>query len=491
VTTTALARPGRNPRHSPISRCVGGIARWSRDRRGVVAVLFALAAPVLGLALGAGIEVSRWSVAMIELQRIADAAALAGAFDYQNQPPSVAQTAGAAEDAAKAAANLAQINGVSATASPVWNTNTQTFPDGLITVQVVSGPGVTNPSSGVRNPGDFALQVTVSRAVPLFLAGFFTKATTQTVSATAIAELVGTPTGAACVLALQGDVNGITSNQDISVNNGSIVTQGNCSLRSDGNVNLSGGVQVAAPVVAAGQVIGVGQNGASIKAPFTATSNAGQVSDPLHNDAALQAALKAAATVTGPNDSCTGSGQAACSLSPGTFTGIAVSNGAPLTMAPGLYIVGSAGVDFGGGSVTIAAGGVTIATSGTITIGNGVTVNGLDAAATGSTAAAPVTSGGGGAIPGVVLATSSSSSNAMQFNGGASFVYSGVFYAPNGSVAISNGVSATTPACAEVVANDISLTGGATFSSNACLADFGIGLPGIPSQLTTTATLVQ
>src|SRR5260370_7805451 len=82
------------------------------DRRGVVAVLLGLTAPVLVMALGLGIEVSRWSVAKVELQRIADAAALAGAFDYQHQSPPVPQTA------ASAAANLASINPATGSATP-------------------------------------------------------------------------------------------------------------------------------------------------------------------------------------------------------------------------------------------------------------------------------------------------------------------------------------------------------------------------------------
>ena len=142
-------------------------------------------------------------------------------------------------------------------------------------------------------------------------------------------------------------------------------------------------------------------------------------------------------------------------------------------------------VDFGGGTVNIDAGGVTIVSSGQVTISNGVSVNGFSAATPGSAGTAA------GAIPGVLLATSATGSNAVSFAGGANFLYTGVIYVPNGTVSISNGVSATSPGCSELIANDVNLTGGATFASNTCTQTFGSTLPAIPSQVTTTAELVQ
>ena len=397
-------------------------------------------APVLVMALGLGIEVSRWSVAKVELQRIADAAALAGAFDYQHQTTKVPGTAAAA------ASNLAEINGIT----------------GQITVQI---------GAGLKNASDTAVQVTVSRSLRLFLAQIFTAATSLTISATAVAELVPTATSAACLLALQGDLNGITTNPDVSISNGvHIATQG-CALRSDGDVNLTGGATVNGNVIAAGQVSV--SNGASITTPYAATSNDGQVGDPFATDAAVQNALQAAATATGSADSCTSNGSPSCTLSPGNFTGISVSNGATLTLAPGLYTVNGP-VDFDGGTVNIEPGGVSIVSSGPVTVGNGVSVNGFSAATPGSAGVAA------GAIPGVLLATSASGSNAATFNGGANFLYTGVIYVPNGTVSISDGVSASTPGCAEVIANEVDLAGGATFASNTCSQTFGTALPEDP-----------
>ena len=361
-----------------------GCRRGIRDRRGVVAVLVGLMAPVLVMALGLGIEVSRWSVAKVELQRIADAAALAGAFDYQNQTTPVAQTATAA------AVSLAQINGIT---TPV-------------TAQIVAG---------LKNPGDTAMQVTVSRQLPLFLAGIFTAATSLTISATAVAELFPTSvaTGTACILALQGDTTGITTDLDIDISNGvNVNTMNNCALRSDGDIVLTGGVNIGssgakANVIAAGSV--TVENGANVNGNVTAGSisvtanvsgsvaapassditvnngglvgsqitapNPGQAADPFAQDTTLQTALQNASTAAGTSvGNCPGNGGATCTISPGNYSTINFTgNGDTLTLNPGLYTVNGA-VNFTGGTVNFAAGGVTIVSSGAITVDNGVTV---------------------------------------------------------------------------------------------------------------------
>jgi Flp pilus assembly protein TadG len=449
---------------------MAGIDRLRRDRRGVVAVLLGLTAPVLVMALGLGIEVSRWSVAVVQLQRVADAAALAGAFDYQHQSTKVARTA------ATAAANLAWINKVTGMASPAWTASTQLLTDNQITVKIIAG---------LRNASDTAVKVTVSQQLTLYLAGIFTTATSQSISATAVAELVAVTSGPlACVLALQGDSNGITTTQDISISNGVQVNTNGCALRSDAAVNLTGGATVNGNVIAAGQVSI--SNGASITSPYTATSNAGQIPDPLAGDATVQNALQSAATASGIAENCN-SGGGHCTISPGNFTGISVSNGATLTLTPGLYTVNGP-VNFGGGTVNIQAGGVSIVSTGQVTIANGVAVNNFLAPTPGSAGAAA------GGIPGVLLATSAPNPNgtyAVIFAGGASFTFAGVIYVPNGTLSISNGVSTTTPGCAEVIASDVNMAGGASFASSSCAGTFGPTLPTMSSQLTTAAVLVQ
>ena len=486
-------------RKSSPNRCLRGI----RDRRGVVAVLVGLMAPVLVMALGLGIEVSRWSVAELELQRIADAAALAGAFDYLNQTTPVPQTAFAA------AVNLAQINGITAP----------------VTVQIVAGP---------QNPSDNAMQVTVSRQLPLFLAGIFTAAPSLTISATAVAELFPTSvaTGTACVLALQGDTTGITTDLDIDISNGvSVNTTNNCALRSDGDIDLTGGVNIGtagakANVIAAGSV--TVENGATVNGNVTAGSisvtatvtgsvaappgditvnnggkvgsqitapNPGQGADPFAQDTTLQTALQNASSTlstTSETNCNTNNGGATCTISPGNYSTINFTgNGDTLTLNPGLYTVNGP-VNFTGGTVNFGAEGVTIVSSGAITVSNGVTVQTITAggSTTPGVSAATSASATAGAIPGVLFATNASG-NAVTFGGGAQIPFAGLIYAPNGTLNISNGVSTNASGCAEVVASVVTLAGGANFDATACTQNFG--LTNIPSQTSTTETaaLVQ
>ena len=97
-----------------ISGAMARLRRWrlAVDRRGSVALWMGLTTPTLIMAMAAGIEVSDWAAVKVELQRTADAAALAGAAAYN-------QTA-TTHSAATAAAYVAQINGAAGTTTPTW-----------------------------------------------------------------------------------------------------------------------------------------------------------------------------------------------------------------------------------------------------------------------------------------------------------------------------------------------------------------------------------
>src|ERR1035437_10046030 len=127
------------------------IAKLLTQRRGSIAVLTAVMAPVMVMTLALGVEVSFWSLNKVELQRIADVAAWAGAKQYA--------ASSNAQSATNTAANLAEINGVSGTATRTWNATTLTTTDNLITAQVV----VTG--SGLKSAADPIVKVTVKRNI--------------------------------------------------------------------------------------------------------------------------------------------------------------------------------------------------------------------------------------------------------------------------------------------------------------------------------------
>ena len=164
------------------------------DRRGAVAIWVAMLAPVFMMALGVGIEVTSWSTTWLDAQRTADAAAVAGAMNYlQTQDP---------QKAATYAARVAEVNGAVGTASPTWDSSTQTLHDNTIIATFT-------------NDGQNANQIAISlnKAVPLTLAEAFTGSSSVSVHAGSSAQNTANPnttytsttsfnTGLGCIMVL-------------------------------------------------------------------------------------------------------------------------------------------------------------------------------------------------------------------------------------------------------------------------------------------------
>ena len=125
------------------------LVRLMRERRGTVAIMFALLSPVLIGALGLGFETSYWYMVKRNQQNAADAAAIAAA------------TNGAANYATEAKAVTAQYG----------------FVDGTGNVTVVASNTATCPSGGTT-----CYSVTITEAVPLFLSQVVGYSGTTTVS---------------------------------------------------------------------------------------------------------------------------------------------------------------------------------------------------------------------------------------------------------------------------------------------------------------------
>ncbi len=144
-------------------------------------------APVMIMMMAMGLEVTYWSVNKVELQRIADVAAWAGAREYT--------ASNSAQTATSTAADMAEVNGITGTASRTWNATTETMTDSQITAQVVAG---------VKPTSDTAVQVAVQRSIATSFSAIFPGTpAAKTVSAIATAEIVGaTPLGPQpCLLA--------------------------------------------------------------------------------------------------------------------------------------------------------------------------------------------------------------------------------------------------------------------------------------------------
>src|ERR1700760_1297638 len=134
-------RMEQRKKRSP-SQSLSALLKWrpkrSPGKRGSVAILVAFSAPVLIGAIALGIEVSGWTAAEQQLQRTADAAALAAALTSINgSTPQGAATEGA---------YLAEINGAVGKRPIAWD-GSSIISDNMITISQISG---------VVNTGDVA-----------------------------------------------------------------------------------------------------------------------------------------------------------------------------------------------------------------------------------------------------------------------------------------------------------------------------------------------
>ena len=269
-----------------------------RARHAGVAVWVAMVAPVLTTALSLSMEVTNWSVVQVDVQRAADAAAIAGALNYK--ATSNRQTA------ATAAARMAQLNGAQGMTTPTWTAATSTLSDNMVTAQV---------TTGAKSSSDTAIKVTVQQSVPLTVSQLFSNASSVTVTGTAMAELVSTTGsgtgGQPCLVAL-------STSGSISGSGSTYITMPNCTIRSNGTISVIGGGSLSTGGIYAGGAISI-QPGITITG--TQHPSDGTISDPYRTNTTLQTALTNAASASGSNITC---GNESCGLpgsSGGTYNG--------------------------------------------------------------------------------------------------------------------------------------------------------------------------
>jgi Flp pilus assembly protein TadG len=415
-------------------------------KRGSVALLTAVMAPVMIMTLALGIEVSWWSLTKVELQRIADVAAWAGARQY------VVTTS--AQSATSTAADLAEVNGATG-GTRSWASPTLT--DNSITAQIVSG---------VRNASDTAVKVTVTRSIAKSFSNIFPSAQkTVTVSATAVAEIVNAMVGTQpCLLALNTDDDGGVS--DITFSGNANVTSTNCSVRSNSGIKLGGNTTLDVEETRAGGGINVSGNADIKNQEF---QNSGQISDPYASYTPLQNAFSR----LGSSGSAQNVSNGTITINPGTYSSISVSSNATLIMNPGIYII-NGNISFSGNAI-VTGSGVTIVSSGTMSANGNASVS----------LTAPL-SGASTGIPGIMYASNSNQSS--SFGGNTVVPFAGVIYYPNGNLSFSGNAGDGDSGCSEVIAGRITISGDSRLSSN-CTSYGTMNFGSMPS--TTSIALVQ
>jgi hypothetical protein len=420
--------------------------------------------PGLMIAAGMGIDVAGWASAEVRMQRTADIAAIAAVNSYN--------VSGDAHKAAIVAVQLAEINGISGSASPSWNAGTETLTAGNIIVQFATGQIQST---------DPALTVTVATVIPVAFAGFV-NLTQVTVGATSKAELLLVTTvnagGQPCVLALAGNT-GITLGVDLVINGLATVNASNCTLRSNDAVLISGLDSITAQAIyAGGLVLNVGINAIT----GSVYQNQGKVADPYAENVALQTALTTAnaavgisginclgtpVACTGPTSSvsCAPSG---CTIRPGTYSGFTATGTGQITLAPGLYTFTSSILVTG--SLRVTAANVTILLASTSL---GLPTSAIVSGASTLVLTAATTLGAtNNQIPGVVFASQTIGSAALI---GANLSPEvGLIYYPNGSFSITGLGDTGSAGCFQVIANTVIINGWAEFDASICDSSYGL-----------------
>ena len=443
-----------------------------RRSRAAVALYAGLVAPALTLAVGLGADVANWSGAKVDVQRVADTAATAGAISYK--------IAGNSQTAAAAAANLAEINGAAGAESRTWNSSSNTLSDNQVTVQV---------TNGVVQSSNTALRVTVRRSIPIGFGSLLNGQTSVTVSATSVAELLTTSTpgsgGQPCLVALVGNNMGIIG---INVGGSSSINASQCTLRSNGGVKANGGAVITAQAIyTAGTITNVSATINAAQYP-----NDGVIPDPYASNNALQTALTNAnsAIATGSikctASGCTGPGTSVsctnnvCTINPGTYSGFAASSNQQINFAPGMFVFT--------GNVTSSSGNTITGNNVTIIVASSATFN-ISASNVSLTAASP-SAATNGQIAGVVLAGRSTANS--KVSGSTSNSFLGTIYYPNGALEYDGGGTVgTTTGCSLLVAYSITVNGSTSFNDSQCAT---VGTPNVTSIAATTTltpTLVQ
>lgn len=422
----------------------------SRQRRGSVAMMTGVMAPVMLMSLAMGIEVAWWSTAKVELQRTADIAAWAGAMSYARSSD--------AQRATGAAANLAELNGAAGSASRSWDAASNTLTDGLITAQVVAG---------IRNPNESAVKVIVKQDLATSFSRIFPGVgSLVTISAAAVAEIgVIDPGPQPCMTALGQGVDGITTESDATFSGNVNLNAVGCALRSNSGITKNGSGTVRADGIYAGGSISSGMC-------CDLHANSGQIHDPYASYAPLNDAF---ALFSGGSGTAVkiNSGSTA-TIDHGTFASWDIQG--TLNLKPGRYIVN--GPISLGAQGKISGTGVTIITSGAVAVSGGSTL--LLTAATTANAT-------NNAIPGMVIAGTTQQS--MSLAGSSNTRITGVVYFPRATLKFSGssgGISGT--GCLQILASTINLVGTTELATNC--SEYGtLKYDSLPEQ--KTIALVQ
>jgi len=390
-------------------------------RQGSVALTVALVLSVLIGMASLGVEITYVLYKHRQMQAAADTAAMAAAE---------------AMASGNAAGMLVEADAVASKSG---------FTPGVSGVTLaINNPPLTGPHAGDAT----AVEAILGQPQTLNLAQLFRSGDFQVnVRAVAAAGNIG----AYCVLQLDGTAaggftmsNGATANLTLcglavdSTDKAALTMTGGAVLNGQ-SASVSGGVSLS--------------NGAALNLTIPVKTQQPKVADPY--------ASVAMPSFSGCSNGTSKSyGHGTWALSPGVFCkGVAFTNDAIVTMAPGVYIIDRGTFDVGG-AVKLTGSGVTIVLTrstgssyATVTIGNGANV----------TLSAPTS----GATVGIVFFGDrlAPKTTTADLGGGAVINVNGALYFPSQRVILQNGIS-NPSGCTQLIAGTIQLKGGSRFQNN-------------------------
>ena len=416
------------------------------DRRGAIAIVMAIALPVVVGAAGLGVEAGKWYMIKRQAQTAADTGAFAGALEL---------AAGTTGKARPAALQEAARNG---------------FPEGGDVTVAVNIP----PTSGSHVGNTKAVEVIVTRTEPLLFAKLFLSTPTSIV-----ARAVGlvTVTGNACILALNS-----SANKALWVAGNANITMDDCSLASNStnaeSIVFQGSSGTVVPSVwSAG---GISSNGGATF-PESTHTYAWPIQDPYAG--LSNPVLPGTCDVGNPNYQGDNLDlkNTTITLQPGLYcNGLSIGTGAIVTLQPGTYYINQGDFTVGTSSAVVTCKCEGIDPS--APAGSGVTI--VLTSSTGTAAGDVKITGGTVTLraPSVPIATAqypypgvlfykdrrTTTSSNIKLTGGPTMSLTGAMYFPHDSVEyLGNTVS---NACSLVVADTIKISGTSKLSSSGCEA---------------------
>ncbi len=414
------------------------------DKRGIIAVMFALMLPLMLGFIGLGVEAALWYKSHRDLQSAADAAAIAAGYEIRNTSDATARRAAALREAER---------------HEFDTSDGDTF---TLIHQY--------PTTGSFTTDENAVEIQLTQSVLLLFSNWFLD-NAVTINARAVATL--TSTTEACVLALATSASAAITNAG-----GATVSLTGCSMAvnstSSSALKLTGASILTTGCVSVSG--GIDESGGS---SITTT----ECPEPLENAIAVKDPYEDVTEPTSLGCDYTNYNATDETLDPGTYCGGINFNG-NVDLNSGVYIIDGGTFKINAGAtVTSAGGGVTIFLTkqfsgpqyADVDITGGATVT-MEAQTTGSYA---------GLLFYQDDDTPLSPPSNNTIAGGTSIDLTGALYFPKGNVNYTGGASTGSGSCTQIIAQTI------TFSS---VADMNINCSGSgmsPVTIYDSVTLVE